>query len=193
MKMCQIKRQWNPGEDELLKKLIEEHGAKNWSFISQFIPNSSMSEDLTFEKPQLPLKRSSSVGTGINLGSPSKSHLSNLEFSRFPLLCLYPPTIPPCQCFPHSTYSPVIPYPFTSLTLYEFYLNNLSISRYPWLRLYPYIAPLSEIFPFSSGSPVLPGPSTTLSLSLPRFKSRKNSNLINRIDQEDEVTHVSAS
>ncbi|XP_010314115.1 uncharacterized protein [Solanum lycopersicum] len=65
-----------------------------------------MSEDLTFEKPQLPLKRSSSVGTG---------------------------------------------------------------------------------------SPVLPGPSTTLSLSLPGFKSSKNWNPINRIEQEDEVTLVSAS
>ena len=56
--------------------------------------HSSMSEDLTFEKPQLPLKRSFSVGTCINLGSPSKSHLSNLEFSRFRQLYLYPPTIP---------------------------------------------------------------------------------------------------
>uniref|UniRef100_A0A3Q7J786 Uncharacterized protein n=1 Tax=Solanum lycopersicum TaxID=4081 RepID=A0A3Q7J786_SOLLC len=39
MKMGQIKRRWNPGEDELLKKLIEEHGAKNWSFICQLIPS----------------------------------------------------------------------------------------------------------------------------------------------------------
>ena len=39
MKIGQIKHRWNPGEDELLKKLIEEHGAKNWSFISQLIPS----------------------------------------------------------------------------------------------------------------------------------------------------------
>uniref|UniRef100_A0A3Q7JUC9 Uncharacterized protein n=1 Tax=Solanum lycopersicum TaxID=4081 RepID=A0A3Q7JUC9_SOLLC len=190
MKIGQIKHRWNPGEDELLKKLIEEHGAKNWSFISQLIPSRTMSEDLTFEKPQLPLQRSSSVGTCINLGSPSKSHLSNLEFSRFPQLCLYPPTIPLCQNLPHSTYSPVIPYPFTSLTFYESYLSNLCISRYPWLSLYPYIAQLSEIFPFSSGSLVLPSPSTTLILSLSGFKPIKNLNPINRIDQEDEVTLV---
>ncbi|KAK6774003.1 hypothetical protein RDI58_029242 [Solanum bulbocastanum] len=104
-----------------------------------------MSEDLSFENPQLPLKRSFSARTCINSGSPSESHLSNLEFSRFPQLCLYLPTVPPCQNLPLSKYSPVMPDPLTSLSSYGSYLSNLGIFRCPWLSLYLYIAPLGEI------------------------------------------------
>lgn len=32
-----IKRRWNREEDELLQKLVEEHGVKNWSLIGQWI------------------------------------------------------------------------------------------------------------------------------------------------------------
>ena len=32
-----IKRRWNPKEDDLLQKLVEEHGEKNWSLIVQLI------------------------------------------------------------------------------------------------------------------------------------------------------------
>jgi len=39
--MGQIKGQWNPGEDVLLQKLVEEHGAVNWSLISQSIHSGS--------------------------------------------------------------------------------------------------------------------------------------------------------
>ncbi|KAK4727114.1 hypothetical protein R3W88_032031 [Solanum pinnatisectum] len=148
--MGQIKRRWNPGEDELFQKLVEEHGSKKWSFI----------KDLSFEKPQLPLKRSFSIETCINSGSLSESHLSNLEFSQ---LCLYPPTVPLCQNLPLSKYSPVMPDPLTSLSLYGSDLSNLGISRCPWLSLYPHIAPLGEIFPLSSVSPIIPNPLTIVS------------------------------
>ncbi|KAH0758037.1 hypothetical protein KY290_021530 [Solanum tuberosum] len=36
-KKSMIKRRWNPEEDELLQKLVEEHGPKNWSLIGQLI------------------------------------------------------------------------------------------------------------------------------------------------------------
>ena len=32
-----IKGTWRKEEDDLLKKVVEEHGPKNWSFISKFI------------------------------------------------------------------------------------------------------------------------------------------------------------
>mmetsp|Transcript_38874 Transcript_38874/g.72962 ORF Transcript_38874/g.72962 Transcript_38874/m.72962 type:complete len:376 (+) Transcript_38874:291-1418(+) len=33
----QVKGPWSPEEDELLKKLISQHGAQNWAFIAQYI------------------------------------------------------------------------------------------------------------------------------------------------------------
>ncbi|XP_027772392.1 transcription factor MYB77-like [Solanum pennellii] len=36
-KKSMIKRRWNPKEDDLLQKLVEEHGAKKWSLICQLI------------------------------------------------------------------------------------------------------------------------------------------------------------
>lgn len=36
-KISMIKRRWNREEDELLQKLVEEHGVKNWSLIGQWI------------------------------------------------------------------------------------------------------------------------------------------------------------
>ncbi|XP_015159289.1 transcription factor MYB44-like [Solanum tuberosum] len=40
-KTSMIKRRWNPEEDELLHKLVKEHGAENWSLISQLISSRS--------------------------------------------------------------------------------------------------------------------------------------------------------
>ena len=33
------KRQWTEKEDKILIKAINEHGAKRWAFIAQFIPS----------------------------------------------------------------------------------------------------------------------------------------------------------
>ncbi|KAG5610257.1 hypothetical protein H5410_021538 [Solanum commersonii] len=40
-KMSMIKRRWNLKEDELLQKLVEEHGAENWSLIGQLMSSRS--------------------------------------------------------------------------------------------------------------------------------------------------------
>ncbi|KAM7517027.1 hypothetical protein LguiA_006610 [Lonicera macranthoides] len=37
----QIKGPWSPEEDELLQRLVEKHGARNWSLISKSIPGRS--------------------------------------------------------------------------------------------------------------------------------------------------------
>lgn len=39
--MDKIKGPWRPEEDELLQKLVEQHGPKNWSIISKSIPGRS--------------------------------------------------------------------------------------------------------------------------------------------------------
>ncbi|XP_022725604.1 transcription factor MYB44-like [Durio zibethinus] len=36
-----VKGPWSPEEDELLRKLVEHHGARNWSLISRLIPGRS--------------------------------------------------------------------------------------------------------------------------------------------------------
>lgn len=36
-----VKGPWSPEEDDLLKKLVEQHGARNWSVISKSIPGRS--------------------------------------------------------------------------------------------------------------------------------------------------------
>lgn len=36
-----IKGPWSPDEDELLRSLVQQHGARNWSIISQSIPGRS--------------------------------------------------------------------------------------------------------------------------------------------------------
>ncbi|KAK4352127.1 hypothetical protein RND71_027645 [Anisodus tanguticus] len=66
---------------------------------------SSMSEDLSFDTPQQPLKRSSSVGhctnfSGVNPGSPSGSDLSDSSLSRFPQPLVYRPVPRPVGIFP---------------------------------------------------------------------------------------------
>ncbi|TMW86689.1 hypothetical protein EJD97_020996 [Solanum chilense] len=41
-KKCQKKcLYWNPEEDELLQKLLKQHGTKNWFVIGQLIPDRS--------------------------------------------------------------------------------------------------------------------------------------------------------
>ncbi|KAG5573440.1 hypothetical protein H5410_063206 [Solanum commersonii] len=52
------------------------------------------------------------------------------------------------------------------------------------LRLYPSITPLGGILPLSA---VKPDPSTSPSLSLPGFRSNKNLNQLNRIEQVVEM------
>ncbi|KAG5611096.1 hypothetical protein H5410_022377 [Solanum commersonii] len=216
-----IKRRWNPEEDELLQKLVKEHGAENWSFIGQLISGrsgkscrfrwcnqlnpqvehqpftleedntiiraqakfgnrwakiarllpgrtnnaiknhwnstlkrkrTSMSEDLTLENPQHPLKKSLSIGAAFSLVipdplvflSPPSSDLSNLGLSRCPQLSLYPPA-PLGEILPLLSVSPIMPEPSTSLSLCVSDMNNLGLSRLPQLILYPPIAPLGEI------------------------------------------------
>ncbi|KAL3621121.1 hypothetical protein CASFOL_036033 [Castilleja foliolosa] len=38
---CKIKGPWSPEEDKLLQKLVQSHGAKNWTLISQSVPGRS--------------------------------------------------------------------------------------------------------------------------------------------------------
>ncbi|KAK4706904.1 hypothetical protein R3W88_033547 [Solanum pinnatisectum] len=257
-KMSMIKRRWNAKEDELLQKLVEEHGAENWSYwfwwcnqlnpqvehqsftleedntiinahakfgncwskIASLLPrridnainnhwystlkckHPSMSEDFTFENPQPPLKKSFSIGPGGNLG-----------FNRFPQLCLYPNIALPGGSLPLSTFSPIMLDPLISLSPHGSDLRNLDLSRFPQLSLYPPVTPIGEICPFLSFSPVIPekskslspcgsnmsnlvapimpDPSTHLSLSLCEFRSTKELNLVNRIEQIDQLEFVS--
>ncbi|KAJ8561372.1 hypothetical protein K7X08_027562 [Anisodus acutangulus] len=41
MEMGRVKGPWSPEEDGLLQKLLEEHGARNWSIIGKSIPGRS--------------------------------------------------------------------------------------------------------------------------------------------------------
>ncbi|XP_049373430.1 transcription factor MYB44-like [Solanum verrucosum] len=227
-----IKRRWNSEEDELLQKLVKEHGAENWSLIGQLISGrsgkscrfrwcnqlnpqvehqpfnleedntiiraqaklgnrwakiarllpgrtdnaiknhwnstlkrkrASMSEDLTLENPQHPLKKSLSIGEGKNLGIPCRSDQSNLGFDRFPQLCLYPHIALLGRISPLSAFSPVIPDPLVFMSPPSFDLSNLGLSRCPQFSLYP-PATLGEILPNLSVSPIMPEPSTSLRL-----------------------------
>ncbi|XP_055826630.1 transcription factor MYB44-like [Solanum dulcamara] len=185
-KTGQIKPRWSPEEDELLQKLVEKHGAGNWSLISQLILSlsakscrtdkaiknhwnstlkrnrPSMPEDLTFKNPQPPFKRLFSIGADTNLDSSYESDISNLGFSRFAQSCLYSPVVPLGRVLPLSTFSLVMPDPSTSLSPYGSDLNNLGFSRHPQPCLYPPIAPSGRILPLSTISPVMPDPLTSL-------------------------------
>ncbi|KAG5573448.1 hypothetical protein H5410_063214 [Solanum commersonii] len=193
--------------------------------LSKLMPNSkhsSMSEDFTLKNPQMLLKRSFNIRAGTNPGSPYGSDLSNLDFSKFPQLCIYLPNFPPRGILPLSC-------PFES------HLNNLGFSRFPHLCIYlpnfpPCgILPLSVVSIIISDPPkpqcpfeshlnnlgfsrfphlclylsitllggilpsVMSDPSTSLSLSLPGIRSNKNLNRINRIEQVVEMKPVVAS
>ncbi|WMV25740.1 hypothetical protein MTR67_019125 [Solanum verrucosum] len=160
-----------------------------------------MSEDLTLENPQPPLKKSFSIGAGKNSVIPDPlillslhgSDLCNFGFSRYPQLSLYPPIAPLGEILPLLSVSPVMHEPATSLSLYVSNINNLGLSRLPQLSHYPPSAPIGEIFTLSSVAPGIPDPSTYLSLSLPRFRSTKDLNPVNRIEQIGQLAPISVS
>ncbi|WMV25735.1 hypothetical protein MTR67_019120 [Solanum verrucosum] len=72
-------------------------------------------------------------------------------------------------------------------------MRNLGLPRLPQLSLYRPSAQLGEILTLSSIAPVIPDPSTNMCLSLPRFKSTKNLNLLNQIEQTGQLAPISAS
>ncbi|KAK4706547.1 hypothetical protein R3W88_033900 [Solanum pinnatisectum] len=110
-----------------------------------------MSEDLTLETPQPPLKKSLSIGACQNLGSPYVSDMSNLGFDRITQLCLYPHIAPLGRILPLLAFSPIVSDALVSLSPPGYDLDNLGLSR-------------CENFPLLSVSPVMPEPSTSLSL-----------------------------
>ncbi|KAK4731356.1 hypothetical protein R3W88_024344 [Solanum pinnatisectum] len=162
---------FNPEEDDTIIKAYAQFG-NQWALIARLLlvrtnNHPSMSEDLTFENPQLLLKRSLSIRIGTNPCSSYEFDLSNLDFSKFPQLCLYPPDATPGKILHILVVSPVISDPSTSLSPFESDLSNLNFSRFPKLSLYPRITSLGGIFPLSVVSLVISDPLTSLSLSLP--------------------------
>ncbi|KAK4721656.1 hypothetical protein R3W88_011889 [Solanum pinnatisectum] len=129
-----------------------------------------MSENLTFKNPQPPLKKSSSNPGVENSGCPYRFDLSNLGFSRFPQLGLYPHIAPSGRILPLSVFSPVMLDPLISLSPQGSDLSNLGLSSFTSIA----------------------DPLTYLSLSLSGLRSTKNLNLVNRIEQIGHLAPVLA-
>lgn len=103
-----------------------------------------MLEDLNFQNPQPPSKKSFSIGESNNSCCPYRFDMSNLVFNRFPQFCLYSNISPPDQIL--TIFSPIILDPLISLSLHGSKLRDLSLSRCPQLSLYLPIAPIDEIW-----------------------------------------------
>ncbi|KAK4706905.1 hypothetical protein R3W88_033548 [Solanum pinnatisectum] len=152
--MSMIKRRWNPKEDELLQKLVEVYGAENWSLIGQLMSSRSRKSCRFWWCNQL-------------------NHL--VDHQTF--------TLKEDNTIIKSHGEFIIPEPSTSLSPCGSNMSNLGLSRLPQLILYRPSAQVGVILTLSLVALVMPDPLKDLCLSLPRFKSTKNLNLVNRIEQ----------
>ncbi|KAH0682929.1 hypothetical protein KY290_021522 [Solanum tuberosum] len=184
-KTSMIKRRWNPEEDELLQKLVKEHGAENWSLISQLISGRS-GKSCRFRwcnqlnpqvehQPFTPEEDNTIIRAQAKLGNrwakiahllpgrtdnAIKNHWnSTLKRKRASMsedLLLENPQPPLKKSLSIGAgKNSGIPYRYDQI--------NLGFDRFPQLCLYPHIAPLGQISLLSAFSPVIPDPLVFLS------------------------------
>ncbi|WMV25728.1 hypothetical protein MTR67_019113 [Solanum verrucosum] len=114
-KTSMIKRRWNPKEDELLQKLVKEHGAENWSLIGQLI--SSQSGKLCRFRwcNQLNPQVDHRLFTLEEDNTIIRAH-AKIGLSRLRQLSLYPSSTPLGEILTLLSMAPVTPDPSTHLS-----------------------------------------------------------------------------